>query len=116
MNAANIILEQLGGNKFIAMTGSSKFTSVDGGNTLFMKLTKNKAKTNTLRITLMPDDTYKMLFSYEKMTPIKKRIFDSSLPSFTTSNQQLFEDVYNDQLKDIFESVTGLYVTFHKRR
>ena len=40
MSIASIILEQLGGNKFIAMTGASHFVS--DGNTLRMTLPKKR--------------------------------------------------------------------------
>ena len=55
MKAANIILEQLGGNKFIAMTGAKNFVS--DGNTLRMTLPKNRSKANRLYVTLDATDT-----------------------------------------------------------
>jgi hypothetical protein len=112
---ANTILQQLGGNQFIAMTGSSKFIAVDGGNTLLMKLVLNKSGCNVLRVTLDADDTYTMVFQYEQVTPIKKLVFNPDLPRLKVSKQQEFNGVYCDQLKDIFEEVTGLFVTLHKR-
>ena len=60
MNTAQIILEQLGGNKFIAMTGAKNFVS--DGDTLRMTLPRNGSKANRLNITLAPDDTYTMHF------------------------------------------------------
>ena len=42
MTVANTILEQLGSNKFIAMTGAKNFLS--DGNTLRMTLPKNRSK------------------------------------------------------------------------
>ena len=42
MSVAATILQQLGGHKFVVMTGSSHFVS--DKNTLRMKLAKNKSK------------------------------------------------------------------------
>ena len=50
MKVAEKILEQLGGQKFIAMTGANHF--VADGNTLRMALPKNASKANRLYITL----------------------------------------------------------------
>ena len=61
MKIANAILEQLGGNKFIAMTGAKNFVS--DGNTLRMTLPKNRSKANRLYVTLDATDTYTMYFS-----------------------------------------------------
>ena len=58
MKVADIILEQLGGNKFLAMTGAKNLLA--DGNTLRMTLPKNRSKANRLYITLDPDDTYTM--------------------------------------------------------
>ena len=48
MSVADTILQQLGGHKFVVMTGSSHFVS--DKNTLRMKLAKNKSKANKLDI------------------------------------------------------------------
>lgn len=50
MKVADIILEQLGGSKFLAMTGANHLLS--DGNTLRMNLPKNASKANRLWITL----------------------------------------------------------------
>ena len=61
MKVANMILEQLGGQKFLAMTGANHL--VADGNTLRMTLPKNASKANRLYITLDATDTYTMHFS-----------------------------------------------------
>lgn len=94
LNVATEILKQLGGNKFIAMTGSKNF--IDGGNFLRMNLTKNKAKAKWLKITLNSMDTYDMSF----FTADKE---------FNITVKAQFDGVYCDQLQDIFTQVTGLY-------
>ena len=60
MRVADITLEQLGGSKFLAMTGANHLLS--DGNTLRMNLPKNASKANRLWITLNADDTYTMNF------------------------------------------------------
>lgn len=60
MEIANTILDQLGGNKFLAMTGANHLLA--DGNTLRMTLPKNNSRANRLYITLDPDDTYTMRF------------------------------------------------------
>ena len=60
---ATIMLQQLGGNRFIAMTGAKDFVSGDKPHPMLRfripkRLTKNKA--THFRVTLMPSDTYKL--------------------------------------------------------
>lgn len=58
---AKTILEQIGGGRFIAMTGSKVF--IDLGNGLRMNLTRNKTSANRLAILLdEATDTYIMRF------------------------------------------------------
>ncbi len=105
MSIAQTILEQLGGNKFIAMTGSRNFVS--DGNTLRMQLAKNCSKANRLYITLDADDTYTMHFFMYRAGR-----FNSKTCTFSQDKQ---EDVYKvsgiycDQLQEIFTRITGMY-------
>ncbi len=94
MEIANTILAQLGGNKFIAMTGSKNF--IASKQSLTMTLTKNKVKAKYLRIVLEVNDTYSMTFF------TLNRNHDSVVKSE-------YKDVYFDQLQSIFTEVTGLY-------
>lgn len=105
MNTATTILQQLGGNKFVVMTGSKNFLYAEKSETvnnewLRMDLTTNKAKCNRLKITLNDDDTYTMKF-YKQV--IKNYV------DVVISNEQTFEGVYCDMLQEIFTQVTGLY-------
>ncbi len=93
MEIANTILAQLGGNKFIAMTGSKNF--IASKESLTMTLTKNKVKAKYLSVTLNSNDTYTMLFFS------LNRNFDRVSKSEKTG-------VYFDQLQSIFTEVTGL--------
>jgi|ERR1035437_2320425 hypothetical protein len=107
LEVAETILEQLGGRKFIAMTGArdiSGLSSVgiagecDG---LSFKLpggggfTKNGI--NYVKITLTPDDTYTMTFLRIRGTKIH--------------DVEQHHGVYCDQLQTMFTSVTGLAVS-----
>ncbi len=56
MTVAQIILEQLGGNRFIAMTGAKNF--VAGEQALNFRIGKNASKANMVRISLASNDTY----------------------------------------------------------
>ena len=95
MNTATTILNQLGANKFIAMTGSKNF--VNTGNGLQMKLTRNKANAQYLTIELNSMDLYDMKFYSLRGT------------EFKVKNE--INCIYCDQLKDIFTSITGLYTS-----
>jgi hypothetical protein len=92
---AKTILQQLGGNQFIAMTGSHNF--VYGNNQLVMTLSKNKLNAKYLKITLTPLDTYTMeFFSIDNKTLETKSIKEIPM-------------VYHDQLQEIFTEYTGLF-------
>lgn len=92
MEIAKEILNQLGCNRFILMTGSSNFVSMKNG--LGMKLTRNKSKANYMRIVLTPMDLYNVEFL---------RITSSDMKTIKS-----IEGIYNDQLQSIFTDVTGL--------
>jgi hypothetical protein len=95
MTTANQILSQLGGNKFLAMTGAH--TLINTGEGLTMKLRTNKSKANYFKITLNVMDTYTVEFqkvNYSKLT---------------VTEVATFENVYCDQLQNIFTQITGMY-------
>lgn len=89
------IIAQLGANKFFSMTGSLvKYYDNDGSLTL--KLRRNKAKAQYLRIELANDDTYTMRFF---------KVQSKTLENITI---EYFSRVYCDQLQTTFTKVTGL--------
>jgi len=93
MEVATEILRQLGGNKFIAMTGSKQFCADD--DMLIFKIPGNLSKANRVRITLNSMDLYDVEF-------LKiNRKFDIIII-------KEYNNVYNEDLQDIFTSVTGL--------
>lgn len=105
MTVANTILEQLGGNKFIAMTGAKNFLA--DGNTLRMTLPKNMSKANRLYITLEADDTYTMHFFKFTAGRLNKKTFEFTEDKVV--EVRTINGVYFDMLQDLFTEVTGMY-------
>ena len=101
MNIAETILDQIGGNKFIVMTGSKNFLNI--GNGLRMNLTRNKSKAQYLKIELNACDTYTMKFFSARRTESDIIIKDI----------ETISGVYADQMARIFEQVTGLYTRLY---
>lgn len=95
MEVARTILEQLGGNRFMVMTGSSRLVALNNG--IGMKLTRNKSKANYLRIKLTAMDDY--IVEFIKMNTKEMKVVKS------------FEGVYCDELQEIFTHATGLYTS-----
>lgn len=98
-NAAQVaqtILAQLGGNRFIAMTGAKNFTHADDGRGRLAFKLPRKAKDgiNYISITLNDRDLYDVTFC--SMTGLNVREV-SELPN-----------LYADQLRAGFTGVTGL--------
>lgn len=99
---AYTILVQLGGRRFLTMTGADKLmaagrTASNPHPWLRMDLRRNQAQVNRLKITLMPSDTYTVEFYHQKLV--------DWVPVIT--NQQIFEMVYGEDLPALFTSVTG---------
>lgn len=105
MNVADKILEQLGGQKFVVMTGASHF--VANGNTLRMVLPKNVSKANRLYITLDATDTYTMRFVKYTAGHLNKRTF--AWIGDKTVEVKTISSVFCDDLQAIFTEVTGMY-------
>lgn len=93
---AMTILEQLGGNKFIAMTGSHSF-SYDSDLSLTFKTRNAKQGIKAVKISLNGNDTYKMRFIKQKRAP-----------SFAVSDVAVHNEVYFDDLQTLFTKETGL--------
>jgi biotin operon repressor len=94
------ILRQLGGGKFIAMTGSKNF--VGGENSLAFRVGRNDKGVNYVRITLDPLDTYTVEFL--------------SLRGTKSTVKSKVENVYVDSLRDVFTEGTGLYTSLGTMR
>lgn len=95
-SVAQVILSQLGGNKFIAMTGSKDF--LGDANSLQFSFPK-KNKLNRMKITLNQYDTYDIEFGL--YTPSK----------FTYETRVIQKDLYAEALAPMFEKYTGMYTS-----
>lgn len=90
---ANTILQQMGGTGRIrAMTGAKQFVALPNG-VQFKWPAPDRGKPNTVRILLEPSDTYTVEFY-------------NGLRKMSTHS-----DIYNEDLKKLFEQQTGLYLS-----
>ena len=94
MTIAKTVLEQIGGNRFIAMTGAKNFVAPTDG--LMFSLPSRFAKNgiNRVRITLHVDDTYSVgfyKFNRNRLTIVSE-----------------FDGLFAEDLAPTFEDVTGL--------
>ena len=109
---ATTILQQLGGKRFIVFTGAKEFISIDNG--LRFKIGRNASKTNRIEITLNGADLYDMRFI--KYRPFSVKV-DHKKGEVKTIEEKIetireYNDVYFDQLQELFTRVTGLYTHF----
>ena len=91
---AKTILQQLGGNKFIAMTGAKNLGHTNKG--LQMKIGRNSKGITHVIINLKASDTYEMEFI--KLRGASRKVVKK------------VSGVYNDMLGKIFTKYTGLNV------
>jgi len=98
---AQTILNQLGGNKFIAMTGAKQLTAHEHG--LSFRIGRNATATNHVAIALDADDTYSIMFS---KISISRKTYEVKQKTIKAAG-----GVYCDQLQEIFTSVTGMYTS-----
>jgi hypothetical protein len=91
---AATILDQLGGRKFVAMTGARDFLA--GNDYLSFRIpgTLTRKRINAVQIRLEPSDTYTVIFFVIRGTKIKEAA--------------RHEDIYCDGLAELFRNVTGL--------
>lgn len=100
---AKIILQQIGGSRFLTMTGSRDLINL--GNGLRMSLSRNKTSANRLEIIYDEGaDLYNLRFYCQTFS---KKTFEVK-----TKDIKTYEGVYCDMLEDIFTDVTGLYTRF----
>ncbi len=92
---ATTILNQLGGKRFIAFTGSTNFAAVN--KSLIMRLARNRSKATHLKIQLNSLDLYDVHFikAGKEFQEVK-----------------VYNNVYCDQLESIFCETTGLCTRF----
>lgn len=95
---AATILEQMGGQHQIkAMTGARNFLDTAKG--VSWAWPAKGQKPNRIEITLQRNDTYKMVFTRVDTT------------TWDIRNTNEYNGVYFDQLIEIFEETTGLYLS-----
>ena len=95
LTVATTILQQLGGKRFIVMTGCKDF--VGSENSLFFKLPKKLNNITHVRITLDCDDTYQVEFTRWVAKSLEHRI------------ESRKTGIYCDMLQEEFTNETGLY-------
>ena len=89
-------LKQLGGNRFIMMTGAKHFGV--GPNGMSFKIGRNSKRVNHVTIDLdRGRDLYNMSFDWVTIKGIK--------------NKKKLKGIYNDQLQDMFTKYTGMYTS-----
>lgn len=90
---AETILQQLGGNPFIAMTGAKTFVAIEEG--LQFKIGRNMRRANTVRVVLdRGTDTYSIEFW--QCTKHRDLIRESR------------QGVHAEELQRVFTAVTGM--------
>jgi hypothetical protein len=92
---AKTILEQLGGERFVTMTGAKNLTGSDDG--LSFQLGDNPRRVAHVRVTLIPNAVYSVTFFPRGKAP------------------EIVSGVYADSLAELFESRTGLYTSLGGR-
>lgn len=98
IEVSTTIISQLGGNKFKVMTGAKEFgysVQANGNINLTFRIGKNSMKVSHVSITLNGRDLYDVEFL--KVSIKSGRIVLNS-----------FEDVYAEDLQDMFVQNTGL--------
>jgi hypothetical protein len=94
IDIANTIIDQLGGRKFITMTGAKDIVALESGVSFKLSGTLSKNNINYVKVWLDSSDTYTLEFwKYRKMRGDK--ISEHSM-------------IYHDQLPRIFTAETGL--------
>tara|TARA_R110000803_G_scaffold20201_16_gene52287 strand:- start:1877 stop:2188 length:312 start_codon:yes stop_codon:yes gene_type:complete len=92
IEVANTILAQLGGNRFLAMTGSKNLVAIENGLTLKLGRGASNGITH-LTVVLRADDTYDVRF--QRVHGVK------------VTEKGGTEGAYADMLRDVFTSATG---------
>lgn len=95
----DIILQQLGGKRFILMTGCKNFINIEDG--LRFSVSRNKTSINRCDIKYnRGTDTYNVRFYRHRVNKFYQ-VIDTTVKEFN--------DVYADMLENIYTSVTGQY-------
>jgi len=98
LTVANTILEQLGGRRFLAMTGAKNLSGTD--DSLVFALPRNPRHVTHVRVRLDPSDTYTVTFW---------KLGLGHKNSMEIIGEE--SNVYDDNLQTVFTAGTGLYTT-----
>ena len=93
MAIAEEVVKQLGGRRFILITGAYDFLAADSGVRFKLLAGFNKQGISLVEVTLEPSDTYRVRFEAAGGMIVSEH-----------------ENIYNDQLRELFTSETGLDV------
>lgn len=96
LQIADTIYRQLGGRRFIAMTGARNLVASGAHRSLIFSIPTSRG-INRVQIALADDDTYAMTF----YRPARSMRLDAAAVATV-------EQVYADQLTEVFEHHTGL--------
>jgi hypothetical protein len=86
---AKAILAQLGGERFVMMTGATSF--IGSADSLTFKLRSNPKRVTPVRVILTPDGLYDMTFFR------------------TGKGPQSHDGIHREMLQEVFAANTGLY-------
>ena len=95
MTVARTIFDQLGGERFVAMTGAKNFVGTE--DSLTFKLGANPKRVSQVRVTLTPADLYAVSFFRVGRAP------------------RIESDVYCGMLEGVFCEQTGLCTRLARR-
>ena len=104
MEVAKTIHSQIGGQMFVAMTGS-KIVRYDDYSITY-RLARNMSGANELKIALNGRDLYDIEFSKHSYPKLNTKTFEFSKEKKTIVKK--YEDIYCDQLEELFKETTGL--------
>jgi len=93
---AAIIYKQLGGNRFVAMTGAKQFVCDDKG--IYFKIGKNAINANFVKILVNSLDLYDIEYCQVRAGSVTVKAKS--------------ENIFCDQLQEDFTKKTGLYTSF----
>ena len=100
LRIANTILAQLGGTRFIVMTGAKQFVAIEQGLMFTLPARFAKLGINKVCVELAASDTY-------TMTALKVNARQGDAIEVLQES-----GVYCDQLEQTFEDLTGVYTRF----
>ena len=114
MTIAEEILIQLGGRKFVACTGCNNFHTDGKKDYLVMNIPRNGSKANRCEIKYnYGTDTYNMRFYRHRNASFNMNRYVKTGNGWKEAKDtdiKTFEEIYCDQLGEIFQDVTGMIV------